>query len=46
MTASPSAEGITVLGAEITENKRIEEALREANARLKEANQHNDHPQR
>jgi PAS domain S-box-containing protein len=39
MTASPSAEGITVLGTEITENKRIEEALREANARLNEANQ-------
>jgi len=37
MTVSPSAEGITVLGTEITENKKIEEALREANARLKEA---------
>jgi PAS domain S-box-containing protein len=39
MTVSPSAEGITILGTEITENKKIEEALREANHRLKEADQ-------
>jgi PAS domain S-box-containing protein len=37
MTASPSAEGITVLGTEITENKRVEETLRNLNARLVEA---------
>jgi PAS domain S-box-containing protein len=36
MTASPSTEGITVLGTEITENKRIEEALREADRRKNE----------
>ncbi len=36
MTASPSAEGITVLGTEITENKKIEEALREADQRKNE----------
>ena len=34
MTAAPSAEGITVLGTEITENKRIERALLDVNARL------------
>jgi PAS domain S-box-containing protein len=39
MTASPSAEGITVLGTEITENKRIEEALRESEQSLREADQ-------
>jgi two-component system CheB/CheR fusion protein len=36
MTASPSTEGITVLGTEITENKKIEEALREADQRKNE----------
>ena len=36
MTASPSAEGITVLGTEITDNKKIEEALREADQRKNE----------
>jgi PAS domain S-box-containing protein len=36
MTASPSAEGITVLGTEITESKKIEEALREADQRKNE----------
>jgi PAS domain S-box-containing protein len=36
MTVSPSAEGITVLGTEITENKKIEEALREADQRKNE----------
>ncbi len=39
MTVSPSAEGIAVLGTEITENKRMEEALRDANARLLEADE-------
>jgi PAS domain S-box-containing protein len=36
MTVSPSAEGITILGTEITENKKIEEALREADQRKNE----------
>jgi PAS domain S-box-containing protein len=36
MTVSPSAEGITVLGTEITESKKIEEALREADQRKNE----------
>ena len=39
MTASPSAEGIAVLGTEITENKRIEQALRESEHSLREADQ-------
>ena len=37
MTAAPSAEGITVLGTEITMNKRIEAALLDVNARLLQA---------
>ena len=36
MTVSPSAEGITILGTEITENKKIEEALRETDQRKNE----------
>jgi PAS domain S-box-containing protein len=39
MTVSPSAEGVTVLGTEVTENKRMENALLGVNARLIEADQ-------
>ena len=37
MTVFPSAEGITVLGTDITERKKAEEALRENEERLKQA---------
>ena len=35
MTAFPSADGITLLGTDITEHKRAEEALRESEALLR-----------
>jgi len=39
MTVFPSADGVTVLGSEITERKRMEGALQDANTRLVEADQ-------
>jgi PAS domain S-box-containing protein len=39
MSVSPSAEGISVLGTEITESRRMQEELRDANLRLVEADQ-------
>jgi PAS domain S-box-containing protein len=42
MTAFPSREGVTVLGVEITESKRLESELHALNARLLEADRRKD----
>jgi PAS domain S-box-containing protein len=44
MTAFPSAEGITVLGTDITEHKQAEEELKQSEERYRNLFQNNPHP--